>query len=237
MSGFEVPAFVVGVAGLFSSCVDAFTYFKLAQRANRDAEVVLLKLDIEKTRLLIWGENVGIFSASRQDERLLNEGMAEVIQRILSQIESLLTNSEELRTSYGVRNLDSPLNRAVDYVSSKSHAVFRVSASRFWTRNASKLPTRTQGSRTERIKWAIYEREKFQSLVNDLSHFVDKLFDLSKIGREVQDRAIVEDIESILDISHLNTIEEATEDSYRVYSQAAASVKASTEAGTLDRRT
>jgi hypothetical protein len=237
MSGLEIPGFLIGVAGLFSSCVDAFTYFKLAQHASREIEVVLLKLDIEKTRLLIWGDNVGIYSARHQDPRLLDERIVELIRRILSQIESLLTDSEKLRTSYGVRTLDTPLNRAVDYVSSKSLAVFRTSASRFWSRNASKVAAESLGTRFARTKWAIYERERFQLLVNDLSHFVDKLFELFGIALEVQDRVIIEDIESILDLSHLHIIEEATEDSYRVYSQAAASTRASTEAGTVDRRT
>ncbi|KAK5044958.1 hypothetical protein LTR84_010330 [Exophiala bonariae] len=236
MSGVEVPAFLIGVAGLFGSCVDAFAYFKLAQRADREVEVVLLKLDIEKTRLLIWGDQVGMFSASHQDHRLLDKRVVGLIQRILSQIESLLTDSEKLRASYGVRNPDSSLDKAVDYVSSKSLAVFRTSASRFWTRNASKLATKTTG-KLLRTKWAIYEREKFQSLINDLSDFIDNLFELFKVAREVQDRVIIEDIESILDIAHLDIIEEATEDSYRRYSQAAASVRALTEAGTVDRRT
>ncbi|KAF9775764.1 hypothetical protein IL306_006106 [Fusarium sp. DS 682] len=237
MAGVDAAAFVIGVAGLFSSCVDAFNYFKLAQHANREVEIVLLKLDIEKTRLLIWGENVGIFSASRHNPRLLDEHVGELIKRILSQIESLLTDSEKLRTSYGTQTLDTPLNTAVDYISSKSLAVFRTSASRFWTRNASKLVPEARGGKFVRTKWAIYERQKFQALVNDLSQFVDKLFELTEVAREVQDRVITEDIESILDVSHLKIIEEATEDSYRGYSQVAASVRASTEAGTVDRRT
>jgi hypothetical protein len=237
MSGLEAPAFLIGVAGLFSSCVDAFTYFKLAQRASRDIEVVLLKLDVEKARLLIWGEHVGLFSASHQDRRLLDERVAGLIRRILSQIEGLLTDSENLRTSYGVRTLDTTLSRAVDYISSKSLSVFRTSASRFWARNAPRLTVETQRSTLQRTKWAIYERERFQALVNDLSHFIDKLFELLPIDRDVQDRIIIEDIESILDLSQLNIIEEATEDSYRVYSRAAASVRALTEAGTADRRT
>lgn len=237
MSALEVPAFLIGVAGLFSSCVDAFGYFKLAQRASRDAEIVLLKLDIEKARLMVWGENVGIFSAINVDRQLLDSRVVELVQRILCQIQSLLTDSDKLRTLYGVQTLDAPLNRAVDYVSAKSIGVFRRSADRFWTRNASKLAAKTQVSTTRKVKWAIYEREKFQALVNDLSHFVDNLFELLNVSREVQDRAIIEDIESILDISQLSIIEDATEDSYRAFSQAAASVRAATEAGTIDRRT
>ncbi|KAH7112430.1 prion-inhibition and propagation-domain-containing protein [Dactylonectria macrodidyma] len=238
MSGgvLEIPAFVIGVAGLFTSCVEAFAYFKLYQHATREIEVVLLKLDTEKARLLIWGDNVGIFSATQRNPHLLDQRVADVIERILEQIQDLLTDSDKLRTTYGVRTLDSPLARAVDYISSKSLSVFRTSASRFLTRNAARLNGFTRGSTAARTRWAIHEREKFQELVIDLSHFVDRLFELIDIGRATQDRIIIEDIESILDISRLDIVEEATEN-YPAYSKAARSAKALTEAGTLDRRT
>jgi hypothetical protein len=237
MSGLEVPAFLIGLASLFSTCVDAFGYFKLAQHADRAVEVVLLKLDIEKARLLIWGDNVGVFSAGGPNPQLLDERMVDLIRRILVQVESLLTDSEKLRATYGVRNLDKSWERAVDYVSRKSHVIFRTSASRFFTRNSSKLSAAPQGSRAARIKWAVYEREKFQHLVNNLSDLVDSLFELVSVARETQDRIIIEDIESIVNISHLAIIEEATDTSHRAYSQAAASTRSLTEAGTVDRRT
>jgi len=37
-----------------------FGYFKAAQRLAEDLNILLVKLDIEKTRLLIWGNAVGI---------------------------------------------------------------------------------------------------------------------------------------------------------------------------------
>ncbi|KFA71247.1 hypothetical protein S40288_07795 [Stachybotrys chartarum IBT 40288] len=238
MSGgvLEIPAFVIGVAGIFTACIDAFSYFKLYQNATRDIEVVLLKLDIEKARLLIWGENVGILSAHHRNSQLLNERIAELIKEILRQIQELLTDSDKLRTSYGVRTLDSPLSRAVDYISAKSLAIFQPSASRFLTRNATRLAGFSRGSPAARTRWAIHEREQFQELVNHLSHFVDRLFKLINIGQETLDRVIIEDIKSIINISRLAIIEEATKN-YPIYSEAARSAKASTEAGTLDRRT
>jgi hypothetical protein len=240
MSGgvLEIPAFVIGVAGLFTSCIDAFGYFKLYQGATRDIEVVLLKLDIEKARLLIWGQNVGIFDDNHRHLQFLNEEVAGVIKRILVDIEKHLTDSEELRTSYGVRSPDSPrsLSRMIDYLSGKSLAIFRTSASRFVARNATRLEGFTRGSAVARTKWAIHDRGRFQELVNTLGHLVDRLFDLTRISGETVDRVIVEDIESIVDISRLTIVEEATE-SYPTYLEAARSARASTEAGTLDRRT
>jgi hypothetical protein len=162
--------------------------------------------------------------------------MAELIKRILIKIQELLTDSDKLRTSYGVRTLDSRLSRAVDYISKKSLAIFQPSASRFLTRHATRLDGFARGSPGARARWAIHEREKFQLLVIDLSHFVDRLFELINIGRETLDRVIIEDIESIIDVSRLAIVEEATE-SYPAYCEAARSAKASTEAGTLDRRT
>jgi len=238
MSGgvLEIPAFVIGVAGVFTACIDAFGYFKLYQNATRDIEVVLLKLDIEKARLLIWGENVGILSPNRRYPQLLDERVAELIDKILTKIRELLTDSDKLRTSYGVRTLDSSVSQAVDYISAKSLAIFKRSASRFLARNSTRLASFARGSPAARTRWAIHEREKFQELVIDLSHFVDSLFELINIGRETVDRDIIEDIESIIDISRLTVVEDATEN-YPAYLEAARSAKASTEAGTLDRRT
>lgn len=227
---------VFGVASVFTSCIDAFSYFKLYQNATRDIEVILLKLDIEKARLLIWGENIGILSADRFNSLLLDEQVAELIRRTLDKIQELLTDSDKLRNTYGVRTLDSSLSRAVDYISAKSLGVFQRSATRFLARNAPMLEDFARGSPVARTKWAIHERGEFQELIIDLSHFVDRLFELISISRETLDREIIEDIESIIDVSRLNIVEEATEN-YPAYFEAARSARASTEAGTRDRRT
>ncbi|KAH7021431.1 prion-inhibition and propagation-domain-containing protein [Microdochium trichocladiopsis] len=238
MSGglLEIPAFVIGVAGLFTSCVDAFGYFKLYQNATRDIEIILVKLDIEKARLIIWGENVGMLSADRRSPQLLDERMANLVKRVLEQIHELLTDSDKLTTTYGLRIPGSSFSRAVDYLSAKSQLIYKASSDRFWVRNASRLAGFTRGSRAARTKWAIHEREKFQELVNNLGHFIDRLIELIHVSREILDRVVVEDIESIIDISCLTIVEDATE-SYPVYLEAARSAKALTEAGTLDRRT
>ncbi|SCO88755.1 uncharacterized protein FRV6_12882 [Fusarium oxysporum] len=238
MSGFEVPGIVLAVAGLFSSCVDAFAYFRLAQSAEREVEVALLKLDVEKARLLIWGSEVGVLSASPRNPQLLNEHIARLIQEVLRKIETLFTDFENLRTKYGMRLLEPRLtpDRVVDYVSARSLAVFRTSVSRFWARNASRISAVPRQS-LAKARWAIYERERFQGLVNDVKDLVDSLFQLVNVSREIPDHIIIDNIETLLDVSQLAIVEEATEGSYRLYSEAAASARASTEAGTTDRRT
>jgi hypothetical protein len=57
---------VIGVAAiavtlaLFSNCIDCFSYFKAAQNCPAEAETLLVQLDCEKARLLVWANTVGI---------------------------------------------------------------------------------------------------------------------------------------------------------------------------------
>lgn len=51
---------MVVLAGLFSTCIDCFDLFEAAHALEEDSKILLVKLDLEKTRLLIWGNAVGI---------------------------------------------------------------------------------------------------------------------------------------------------------------------------------
>ncbi|KAF2676261.1 hypothetical protein K458DRAFT_437420 [Lentithecium fluviatile CBS 122367] len=114
MSGLELPAFLIEAAGLFSFYVDDFAYFKAAQRAEDEVETALLKLDIEKTRFLFWGNEIGMFSGHRQHPRLFDEAAVQLLFRILSKLHSLFTDSEQLRASYSVATQEVSRTKAVD---------------------------------------------------------------------------------------------------------------------------
>ena len=54
----------VGLAALFSTCVDCFGYFKASQNRERDYDILMVKLDVEKFRLLHWGSTVGLLDST-----------------------------------------------------------------------------------------------------------------------------------------------------------------------------
>lgn len=64
MAGVGEALGVIGLAALFSTCVECFGYFKASERIDKDCETLLVKLDIEKTRLLVWGDAVRIFETN-----------------------------------------------------------------------------------------------------------------------------------------------------------------------------
>lgn len=162
---------------------------------------------------------------------LQDQSTAELLQRCFRSIESLLTDSEELRKSYGVRNSDLSRDRTIDFLSSNSMNIFRIAYSRFRTRHVSRNPRPTLASRT---KWAIYEQTKFEQLINNLKDLIDGLYQIIHVDKETQDNIIIADIGLIEDLSQLRLLDAASEGSYRAYSNAAKSIIVASEIGTVD---
>lgn len=66
----EVIGLTFGIAALFNTCIDCFELLSAGRLYSEESEVFLAKLDIEKTRLLIWSETVGLL------ENVIDGGLA-----------------------------------------------------------------------------------------------------------------------------------------------------------------
>jgi hypothetical protein len=62
----EPISLTIGIAALFSTCIKCFDNFKAAQSLEEDLEIILLKLDIEKARLLICGTRLAYWKIRRE---------------------------------------------------------------------------------------------------------------------------------------------------------------------------
>ena len=71
---------------------------------EKDCNILLIKLDIEKTRLLIWGSSVGMLDALTElrNSSLESAVSVELLHRCLENIHSLLTDMNQLTRDYGV---------------------------------------------------------------------------------------------------------------------------------------
>ena len=50
----------IGIATLFTTCIECFEHFKAASDLRRSYEVLPVKLEIQQERQLVWGDVVGI---------------------------------------------------------------------------------------------------------------------------------------------------------------------------------
>jgi len=228
---------VVALASLFSTCIECFDYFKAGQALEEDFELLLVKLDVEKTRLLIWGNAVGVLEPEGEGRvaDLNNSQKAKVIGRCLDKIKSLLSDTDKFQNVYGLRSAGDIEKNARNHsiLSSNSMNVFKTSYRRFWARFAGNQSRSTLAMRT---RWAIHDKTKFEGLIHHLKDFIDGLNQVVLVNRETQDQIMHDDIGSILDISKLRLIQSACEGSYTALSKAASTVIAASESGTIDRR-
>jgi hypothetical protein len=235
---------VVSLAGLFNTCIEAFSYLKAAQALERDLEILLVKLDIQKARLLSWGNSVGIVRAldDGRSAILEDEVTVQVIKRTLESIHVLLTNSQQLRDRYDMHEVPPESSnittlRYMELVSPTSMTIFRRSYTRLRNRiitNNSRVPA------SNRVIWAIQDREKFGSLVDDLRDLVDGLVTLlTPVVQSVGNRIIEDDIAS-LKISNLRLFVDACqgegEEVYQAWSGVASEAVYASEHGTGDHR-
>jgi len=231
-----LAASAVTLAALFSNCIDCFSYFKAAQNCSAEAETLLVKLDCEKARLLIWANTVGILRTDHQGryQQLANLELEMLIRRCIKQIIDLLTDTQKLQAEYGGRpTAQQEHQRSVAVLSVNSMSIFRATKNRFFARFGGPHATPTLLSR---IKWAIRDGGKFRILLAHLKEFVDNLIQLVPVPLDVINDTVEEDITTIVDISTLRLTESACEESYPSWSTRASEVIKESEIGTLDRR-
>jgi hypothetical protein len=128
----EPISLTIGVAALFSTCIECFEYLKAAQVFEDDLKILLVKLDLEKTRLLIWGNAVGVLKDATEERApgLGDSVKVESISKCLKCIKSLLSDADKLQKEYGVQAAqiaEGKRSKNVDFVSSNSMSVFKTS--------------------------------------------------------------------------------------------------------------
>lgn len=235
MAGVVEALGAVSLATLFSTCVQCFGYLRASKRMEKDIDILLVRLDIEKIRLLVWGDSVGVLDASvrQQGSPIRNGERIELLFKSLKSIEGSFNRCRELVKTYGLTKDVEDNGRRIEFLSYGSMILFKKAVRRFWIRNPACVP---EHSLLPKIKWAIYKKESFQGFVNDLKDLIDGLYEVASISRDPLDKRVTGEIESLTDIDQLRLIEAATEDSYRAWSSVASSVIEASETGTLDLR-
>src|ERR1700722_5888184 len=99
----SLSIWAVALASLFSTCLECFNYFEAAKTVAWDLDLLLVKLDCEREKLLTWGDIVGIFKSSAEGRNPALDSKNDIIQRCLNSLESLVSNSDDLQRKYGVQ--------------------------------------------------------------------------------------------------------------------------------------
>ena len=239
----ETAGIVVGavsLASLFSTCVECFNFVSAARTHGRDFEILLTKLDVEKTRFLQWGQGVGLFNLDTpiQHRSLTKQPQQQTITGVLNCIKLLLIDAEKLRKKYGIdktcqRDSDTSL-AAVEIISSSRLQLFKERYSQFCKRIA--LQQR-ETSTLAKTKWAIRDRDGATALVKDIRDLVNNLYELAPISPDFERLMVHEDVSALsADMVHLRLLDEACSGREDYWSETASMQVQVSEMATQDRR-
>ena len=208
---------LVGLAGLFSTCVDCLHLVQHGRYMGKEYLLLETKFANQRVRLITWGRACGLMDEQGYDLRLEEEEARLCIENTLTHIVMLFKDESKIRKKYGLRQ-DHPMPKGL----AKAHPILRAPIA--WTSSSttflsqkfgefkSRLAnTQKQASYAALARWAIEDKEKFMELVQHLKDLIDDLESLTRY-LDVQERqrdAIHHEIESVTDITTLETIEEA----------------------------
>ena len=129
-----VAASLISLASLFSTCIECFGYYRAAKDCPRQIKTKLVKLDFEKTRLLIWANQVGLVSTDPSSRNPALERHEANLRPTMEQIQFLLAEANKVQDKYGMRQQEQPIaaiEASPDLVSRNSLATFTASYRRF----------------------------------------------------------------------------------------------------------
>ena len=221
----------IAVATLFTTCIECFEYFKAAKGFEQHFEVLLVKLEYQQERLLVWGDLAGIGNDNQHIVGPISESQHKcqvLTERCLDRIHHLLKDSETLKTKYGLRAYTATSDTAPHSgISSNALKRFRL-----------RIGSRSQGpSVLDKTRWAIHDETRFQKLVEDIRDLIDGLIVSVPVSSELQEQRVQDDIASMVDdIQSLYLFQEACSDDYPEWCTAASAAIDASEVATHDNR-
>ena len=219
----------VALLPLLTTCVECFDYVDAAKSCGRDLELLATKFAIEKARLSIWGESVGIFSTNTAAYTKVDSALVRpIIEQILNCIRMLFEDTNALTARYGLKPTSNDASSQYLSITEPSDLAslpalpMRLKAS--YIRFKSRIEqNHNQTSTVKKTKWAIRDKQKFSSLVEDVHQFVNGLEAVTDFVETATKRAalIREELSTVEDAEDLRLIEGACAGDNHQWSDAA----------------
>ncbi|KAL1716740.1 prion-inhibition and propagation-domain-containing protein [Schizophyllum commune] len=236
----EVAGLVIGatsILALWETCVQVFDIVVSGQNYGMDSEIARVKLEVERVRLLMWGQAVGLSNVRLPEEGVTSPGpchprlgrpeVTDAVMRILGCIHHLFKDTDALQRRYGLQKTSerSSVSAVLDISPENNASSATILESVFKKAYASLQKSSRRNNRIttlrKRAYWAILDKTKFSLLVQEIRAFNDSLSALfPDVSTETQD-SLRQDIEASDEIASLRLLQQASANDYAELSDTA----------------
>ena len=217
----DVAGLVIGVMAMWNTCVEVFDIVDSGKKYGMDYEILRVKLEVERIRLLTWGDAVGLCEVREgrpsPNARFNRNDIHGTVMRLLGCIQHVFENTERLHESYGLCPvIPSIPDRADDEGSpAQSQLILGAIFKRAYETLRKSAKERQRGTPLKtRTMWAIHDKRKFQNMISEIKGFNDNLVSLFPDIKRYTSENIRNEIDQSDDIIALQSLHEATTDDH-----------------------
>lgn len=198
MDPVSITVALAGIPGIFTSCVDCFQYIQLGRRFGQDFGYCLAKLQAAELRLTRWGEPIGLLEGKVEIKGSWKE--AEIVNAYewLGQILQAFEEARAISEKYAVdrkkraKPADLEVLTEETELSDKKPLKKLLSSIRSITKERQK-----KLSLTRKITWALYGKDNFDVLIEDVTELITDLVELFPDTQPRMEELCKEELKSV----------------------------------------
>ncbi|RMZ82769.1 hypothetical protein DV738_g1662, partial [Chaetothyriales sp. CBS 135597] len=237
----DLVGFAIGVVSLtsiVSTCIEGFRIFKSMRGYEHDAETIMLKLETERALFIEWAYNVGLLKKHYVNVNMFSPRADKLIHDILVKIKQLLDEAEALARKYGLIEEDESWKSCFESNNNTTmtkeewchcdrHRTKHHHQHRHLHRSQSSSPSysssrpggiaaKKAGPLFRKFMWTIHAKAEFESLIEQLHYFIERLDQMVKSVNQRQ--MLLKDLRGLgADFSKLDLIEDnSNEDKWSI---------------------
>ncbi|KIM22050.1 hypothetical protein M408DRAFT_29057, partial [Serendipita vermifera MAFF 305830] len=225
----EVAGLVIGAIGMvtaWNACVQAFDTVGSVGSFGLDHQIIQVKLEVERVRLLSWGEMVGLATVQPGqsnpdhivDQRLNRDDMRETVMKLLGCIQHVFNDTDSLQRKYGLKQDTSAAGGetlSLITTSNGGQLILKSVFKRAYVNLQKSAKEYQQNTPLKlRARWAIGDKAKFLDLIAEIRGFNDSLVSLFPDVTSKTAARLREDIDASDEISSLQLLEQASADEH-----------------------
>ena len=215
VEGLAGAATLVSVIGfsiqVFDGCVKGFNLLSSAQNLERDADMFRCMLDWEQFRLEQWAERVDLLHPEKVD-RSLNW---QVVEETLEHLSRLTNDSDLLKKKYNLSLIDTPGYTSPTSTDTAGKAVSKpFSPFKKLFSNVDKSSSaaaakviQARNNPMQKLWWAAVDKQGLRQLIEDISHFTQRLYDVLHASTQDQMKASIDAMISMATARSENVLE------------------------------
>lgn len=171
----------LGVLGLFGTCMQFFDRIQYGGKLGASVEEFDLKMALARLQLTRWAESVGLCTDATGDEMprdttlaRLDAEQSQTVYRLLGQIHGAFQKAEELSRKYATKHPNPADSETIDPADDLTTIMGKLA----FTAKKQSRARHKSSNLLDKLRFALYERNKFVGLTNIISESVQDLLEV-----------------------------------------------------------